>query len=87
MVLFLVMVALVISAAITQARVSHAAGETPVLGRPRLERRLRRLPPRPPADQPPAGLPPLFDSPRVVALECERGLRELEEWLADQAAA
>jgi hypothetical protein len=81
------MIALMLSAVIAQARTSHAAGETPVLGRPRLDRRLKRLPPRPPADQPPAGLPPLLDSPRVVAQECQRGLRELEEWLADQAAA
>jgi hypothetical protein len=81
------MVALVVSAVISQARTSHAAGEAPVLGRPRLERRLRRLPPRPPADQPPVGLLPLFDSPRVVAQETERGLRELEEWLAGQASA
>ncbi len=87
MVLVLLMVALVVSAVIAQVRVSRAAGEAPVLGRPRLERRLRRLPARPLADQPPAGLPPLLDSPRVVAQECERGLRELEEWLADQAAA
>jgi hypothetical protein len=81
------MVALVVSAVIAQVRTSRAAGEAPVLGRPRLERRLRRLPRRPPADEPPAGLPPLLDSPRVVALETERGLRELEEWLAEQASA
>lgn len=87
MVLVLLMVALVVSAVIAQARVSKESGAAPVLGRPRLERRLRRLPPRPPADQPPAGLAPLLDSPRVVAQECERGLRELEEWLADQASA
>jgi hypothetical protein len=50
-VLVLLMVALVVSAVIAQARVARAAGGPPVLGRPRLERRLRRLPPRPPADQ------------------------------------
>ena len=87
MVLVLLMVALMVSALIAQVRVAKAAGQQSVLRRPRLERRLRRLPPRPVADQPPAGLPPLLDSPRVVAKECERGLRELEEWLADQAAA
>ena len=87
MVLVLCMLALVISAVIAQARVLASTGEAPVLGRPRLERRLRRLPPRPAADQPPAGLSPLFDSPRVVAAECARGIRELEEWLAGRASA
>lgn len=87
MVLVLFMVALMVSALIAQVRAAKAAGQQPVLRRPRLERQLRRLPPRPVADQPPAGLLPLLDSPRVVAKECERGLRELEEWLADQAAA
>ena len=85
-VLVLFALALVVSAVIAQVRVSAAAGEAPVLGRPRLERRLRALPPRPVADQPPPGLRPLLDSPRVVAQECRRGLRELEEWLAEQAA-
>jgi hypothetical protein len=86
-VLVLFMIALVVSAVIAQVRVSKADGGARVLGRPRLERRMRRLPLRPLADQPPVGLAPLLDSPRVVAAECERGLREIEEWLADQAAA
>ena len=85
MVLVWLMVALVVSAVITQVRVAAAAGQPPVVARPRLERRLRRLPPRPEADRPPAGLAPLLDTPRVLAQECQRGLRELEEWLADQA--
>jgi hypothetical protein len=50
-------------------------------------RRARRLPPRPVADRPPAGLTPLLASPRVVALEVTRGVRELEDWLAEQDAA
>ena len=87
MVLVLLMVALVVSAVIAQARQQAAAGDSPVLGRPRLERRIRRLPPRPLDDQPPQGLAPLFDSPRVVASETERGIREIEEWLAGQASA
>jgi hypothetical protein len=86
-VLVLIMIALVVSAVIAQARGRHAAGGGPVLGRPRLERRLRRLPPRPAADQPPPGLPPLLDSPRVVASETRRGILELERWLAEQRAA
>ena len=87
MLLVLLMVALMISAVIAQVRVASASGSAPVLGRPRLERRLRSLPPRPPADQPPAGLVPLVDSPRVVARETARGIHELERWLAQQATA
>ena len=87
MVLVLLMVALVASAVIAQARQQAAAGDAPVLGRPRLERRLRRLPPRPLDDQPPVGIGPLLDSPRVVATETERGIRELEQWLAGQSSS
>lgn len=49
-------------------------GVAPAVVRPRLPR----------ADQPPAGLAPLVPSPRVVAEEAQRGLRDLQAWLADQ---
>ena len=53
----------------------------------REEGRRRRLPVRPAADQPPADLRPLVPSPRVVAAEAARGIRELEDWLAGRASA
>jgi hypothetical protein len=46
--------------------------------------RSRALPPTPPEDRPPAGLAPLIPSPRVLASEFERGLRELTLFLAVQ---
>ena len=49
--------------------------------------RRRRLPPLPADDAPPPGLTPLAPTPRVVRTEVARGIRELEDWLADQAAA
>jgi hypothetical protein len=45
----------------------------------------RRLPAPPPEDMPPAGLAPLIPSPRAMASEYERGLRELTLFLAVQA--
>ncbi|GAC1609508.1 MAG: hypothetical protein NVS3B26_11130 [Mycobacteriales bacterium] len=42
------------------------------------------LPTPPPDDLPPAGLTPLIPSPRAIASECERGLRELTLFLAVQ---
>ena len=50
-------------------------------------RRERRLPLRPVDDLPPPGLQPLIPSPRVVALEVQRGVRELELWLGQQKAS
>jgi hypothetical protein len=47
-------------------------------------RRARRLPAPAPDDLPPAGLAPLIPSPRVIATEFERGLRELTLFLAVQ---
>jgi hypothetical protein len=44
-------------------------------------RRARRLPAPPPEDQPPPNLAPLIPSPRVIATEFERGLRELTLYL------
>jgi hypothetical protein len=43
--------------------------------------RARRLPAPPPDDQPPPNLAPLIPSPRVIASEFERGLRELTLYL------
>lgn len=54
-----------------------------VLARPGVSPHVVR-PALPSADQPPAGLAPLIPSPRVVAEEAQRGLRELQTWLADQ---
>ena len=44
-------------------------------------RRARSLPVPPPEDQPPPNLAPLIPSPRVIATEFERGLRELTLYL------
>ena len=44
-------------------------------------RSARRLPPPPPDDMPPPNLTPLIPSPRVIATEFERGLRELTLFL------
>jgi hypothetical protein len=49
-----------------------------------LRRRERALPSPPPEDQAPAGLPPLIPSPRAIASEYERGLRDLTLFLAIQ---
>jgi hypothetical protein len=46
-----------------------------------------RLPPLPAEDAPPANLTPLVPSPRTVRVEAARGIREIEDWLADQTAA
>ncbi len=46
--------------------------------------RIRELPSPPADDLPPAGLAPLIPSPRLIASECERGLRELTLFLAAQ---
>jgi hypothetical protein len=48
---------------------------------PMQTRRARRLPAPPPEDQPPPNLAPLIPSPRVIATEFERGLRELTLYL------
>jgi hypothetical protein len=45
------------------------------------------LPPLPAADAPPPGLVPLRPTPQALRTEAVRGIRELEDWLADQAAA
>ena len=48
----------------------------------RARKRSRLLPAPPPEDMPPAGLAPLIPSPRAIASEFERGLRELTLFLA-----
>ena len=55
--------------------------------RRREQARQRRLPPLPQADAPPAGLAPLVPSPRTMRVEAARGIRDLEDWLAQQASA
>jgi hypothetical protein len=45
-------------------------------------RRSRPLPAPAPEDMPPAGLAPLIPSPRAIASEFERGLRDLTLFLA-----
>ena len=47
-------------------------------------RRARQLPAPPPEDMPPPNLAPLIPSPRVIATEFERGLRDLTLFLAVQ---
>jgi hypothetical protein len=48
-------------------------------------RRSRPLPAPPPDDMPPAGLSPLIPTPRAIASEFERGLRDLTLFLAVEA--
>ncbi len=45
----------------------------------------RPLPVQPPEDMPPAGLAPLIPTPRAMATEFERGLRDLTLFLAVEA--
>jgi hypothetical protein len=45
----------------------------------------RPLPAPPPDDMPPAGLSPLIPTPRAIASEFERGLRDLTLFLAVEA--
>ncbi len=42
--------------------------------------------PRPPEDEPPAGLLPLVPSPRLLAEEAARGIREMELYLSEETA-
>jgi hypothetical protein len=76
---------LVVSGIVLWACLAHARAEgwtAPGLGS---LRRTRALPAPPPDDMPPADLPPLIPSPRALASEFERGLRELTLFLAVQA--
>ena len=85
----------------TSAQAGRAPGEAPAAAdvsalwrrreeeraRRRERARQRRLPPLPAADAPPAGLAPLVPSPRTMRVEAARGIRDLEDWLAQQASA
>jgi hypothetical protein len=72
--------ALIVAACLQHARTEgwHAPGLRGL-------RRTRALPEPPPEDLPPAGLTPLIPSPRAIASEYERGLRDLTLFLAVQA--
>jgi hypothetical protein len=77
--LLLVVSVLVLAACLQQARTE--GWKAPGL---KLRRAPRPLPAPPPEDQPPAGLTPLVPSPRAIASEFERGLRDLTLFLAVQ---
>ena len=73
----------VMAGAVLVACLQHAKAQgwtAPGLPSPRA----RRLPAPPPEDMPPPNLAPLIPSPRVIATEFERGLRELTLFLAVQ---
>lgn len=69
--------AIVVVACVQRGR--EQGWQSPAAGR---LRRGRALPPPPPEDRPPAGLKPLVPSPRAIASEFERGLREITLFLA-----
>ena len=83
MVLALMLVA--VSAVVVVACVQHARSQGWHAPGLRSLRRSRPLPTPPPEDMPPAGLAPLIPSPRAIASEYERGLRELTLFLAVEA--
>ncbi len=74
----------VVSGVVLVACLQHAGAQGwKARGLPALQRP-RQLPSRPADDLPPAGLSPLIPSPRAIASELERGLRELTLFLAVQ---
>ena len=74
-----------VSTVVLVASVQHAKSQGwKALGLRSL-RRSRPLPAPPPEDMPPAGLMPLIPTPRAIATEFERGLRELTLFLAVEA--
>lgn len=73
-----------LSAVVLVACVQHARSQGAKSLAQRALRRTRALPPRPADDLPPAGLGPLIPSPRAIATEFERGLREITLFLAVQ---
>lgn len=73
----------VVSVVVLVACLQHARAEGWKPARP-LPRRARPLQQRAPDDLPPVGLAPLIPSPRALASEFERGLRELTLFLAVQ---
>ena len=75
----------VVSAVVLVACVQHARSEGWQAPGLRSLRGTRPLPSPPPDDLPPAGLAPLIPTPRAIASELERGLRELTLFLAVEA--
>ena len=75
----------VVCAGIVIACVQHARAQGWQAPGLRSLRRTRALPEPPPEALPPAGLTPLIPSPRAIASEYERGLRDLTLFLAVQA--
>jgi hypothetical protein len=78
----LALVLVVVSGLIVVACVQHARAQGWTAPGLRSLKRSRPLPAPPPEDMPPAGLAPLIPSPRAIASEFERGLRELTLFLA-----
>jgi hypothetical protein len=78
----LALVLVVVSGLIVVACVQHARTQGWKAPGLRSLKRSRPLPAPPPEDMPPAGLAPLIPSPRAIASEFERGLRELTLFLA-----
>jgi hypothetical protein len=71
----------VLATGVLVACVQHARAEGwKAPGLPRA--RARRLPDPAPEDMPPPNLTPLIPTPRVIATEFERGLRDLTLYLA-----
>jgi hypothetical protein len=74
-----------VSVIVLVACVQHARSQGwKAPGLPSLKRQ-RALPAPAPEDMPPVGLSPLIPSPRAIASEFERGLRELTLFLAVEA--
>lgn len=74
-----------VSLVVLAACLQHARHEGWTAAGLRSLRRERPLPAPPADDTPPANLPPLIPSPRALASEFERGLRDLTLFLAVQA--
>jgi hypothetical protein len=74
-----------VSGVILVACLQHARSQGWRAGGLRSLRRSRPLPAPPPDDMPPAGLSPLIPTPRAIASEFERGLRDLTLFLAVEA--
>ena len=74
-----------VSVVILVACVQHARAQGWKAPGLRSLRRTRPLPAPPPEDMPPAGLAPLIPTPRAIASEFERGLRDLTLFLAVEA--
>jgi hypothetical protein len=73
-----------VSVVVLVACVQHARSQGWKAPGLRSLKRPRVLPAPPPEDMPPVGLSPLIPTPRAIASEFERGLRELTLFLAVQ---